>query len=314
MRSPRSSRASMRSRACCWSIRAPRQGHARQLPGLAVLASRTGCTCTKPNWRPSGPAFLEESDPTVRTLRQVGRFSHVHLGFFDGEFVPTEQDEAAGPDSFEVGIGNFLVYSVSLWERGGQSDAPERDQGASGCRTTMRDCGAQRLEAVRWFCLNNLRHIPLYVERGLYFQSFDRLYNAYQEFLQALFIVTPDVSRSRTTSGSVSRSWRSWACLSCTSSLPRLLEIGDLESTELVGKAEDPRAPAGRVRTRTPTSGALNQSRPGRRLAEPGGQICSFDRRKQLGVHAGCGRTSIGLAGIDRWSSSGSLFRSYSSK
>ena len=41
---------------------------------------------------------------------------------------------------------------------------------------------------MRWFCLNNLHHIPLYIERGLYFQSFDRLYNAYQEFLQALFI------------------------------------------------------------------------------------------------------------------------------
>ena len=26
------------------------------------------------------------------------------------------------------------------------------------------------------------------MKRGLYFQSFDRLYNAYQEFLQALFI------------------------------------------------------------------------------------------------------------------------------
>ena len=41
---------------------------------------------------------------------------------------------------------------------------------------------------VRRYCLNNLQHIPTYVERGLYFQSFDRLYNAYREFLQALFI------------------------------------------------------------------------------------------------------------------------------
>src|SRR5260221_12445297 len=46
----------------------------------------------------------------------------------------------------------------------------------------------QRLDMVRWHCLNNLHHIPLYIERGLYFQSLDRLYNAYREFLQALFI------------------------------------------------------------------------------------------------------------------------------
>ncbi len=63
-------------------------------------------------------AAFEAGDPTVRALRQVGKFSHVHLEFFDGQFVPTEQDEAAGPDSFELGIGNCLVYSVPLWERG----------------------------------------------------------------------------------------------------------------------------------------------------------------------------------------------------
>jgi len=32
------------------------------------------------------------------------------------------------------------------------------------------------------------QNIPLYLERGLYFQSFDRLYNTCREFLQALFI------------------------------------------------------------------------------------------------------------------------------
>ncbi len=46
----------------------------------------------------------------------------------------------------------------------------------------------ERLAIVRRFCLNNLHHIPLYVERGLYFQAFHRLYDAYREFLQALFI------------------------------------------------------------------------------------------------------------------------------
>jgi hypothetical protein len=41
---------------------------------------------------------------------------------------------------------------------------------------------------VKEYCLNNLHHIPLYVERELYFQSFNRLYHAIGEFLQALFI------------------------------------------------------------------------------------------------------------------------------
>src|SRR5512147_3294366 len=59
---------------------------------------------------------FEESDPAVEALRQVGKYSHVDSDYVDGVFTPTEQDEAAGPDDFEVGIGNFLVYSVPLWQ------------------------------------------------------------------------------------------------------------------------------------------------------------------------------------------------------
>ena len=41
---------------------------------------------------------------------------------------------------------------------------------------------------VRKYCLNNLDHIPLYIDRGLHFQCFNRFYDAFREFLQALFI------------------------------------------------------------------------------------------------------------------------------
>ena len=37
-------------------------------------------------------------------------------------------------------------------------------------------------------CEYDLNHIPNYIKRGLYFQAFDRLYIAFQKFLQALFI------------------------------------------------------------------------------------------------------------------------------
>jgi len=46
----------------------------------------------------------------------------------------------------------------------------------------------RRLAAAIGFARNNLAHVPLYVHRGLYFQAFHRLYHAFQEFLQALFI------------------------------------------------------------------------------------------------------------------------------
>ncbi len=101
-----------------------------------------------------------------------------------GSFAPRERDEAAGPDDFELEVGNFLAYSVSLWSG---SDY-YRQLKATWLPYYDEDLRLQRLEMVRWHCLNNLHHIPLYVKRGLYFQSFDRLYNAYREFLQALFI------------------------------------------------------------------------------------------------------------------------------
>jgi len=108
----------------------------------------------------------------------------VHPDFIHGVFLPREQDEAAGPDDFEIEVGNFLAYSVPLWQG---SDYLTQLKG-QWLPYYNEDLRKQRLDKVRWYCLNNLHHIPLYIERGLYFQSFDRLYYSYREFLQALFI------------------------------------------------------------------------------------------------------------------------------
>ena len=127
---------------------------------------------------------FENSNPAVKALCKVGKYSVVHPDFINGVFIPREQDEADGPDDFEVQIGNFLAYSVPLWQ-GSDYFAQLKQHWLPYYSEELRQ---QRLARVRWYCLNNLHHIPLYIERGLYFQSFDRLYNAYREFLQALFI------------------------------------------------------------------------------------------------------------------------------
>jgi hypothetical protein len=132
----------------------------------------------------AGWSELEKSSETIQKLYKVGKHSVVHPDFITGDFQPGEQDEAAGPDDFELQIGNFLAYSVPLWQ-GSNYFTQLKEQWLPYYSEELR---LKRLEKVRWFCLNNLHHIPLYIERGLYFQSFDRLYNAYQEFLQALFI------------------------------------------------------------------------------------------------------------------------------
>ncbi len=46
----------------------------------------------------------------------------------------------------------------------------------------------ERLETVRRYCLINLRHVPLMARRAEPFHAFHRLYLAFQEFLQALFL------------------------------------------------------------------------------------------------------------------------------
>ncbi|MDQ2690462.1 MAG: hypothetical protein M3Y68_00340 [Chloroflexota bacterium] len=127
---------------------------------------------------------LEASNKTIQALYNVGKYSVVHPDFIHGVFTPGEQDETAGPDDFEVQIGNFMAYSVPLWQG---SDYFEQLK-ARWLPYYPDELRQRRLQRVRWFCLNNLHHIPLYIERRLYFQSFDRLFNAYREFLQALFI------------------------------------------------------------------------------------------------------------------------------
>jgi predicted nucleotidyltransferase len=132
----------------------------------------------------AGWTEFEKSNQTIQDLYKAGKYSVVHPDFIHGVFNPKEQDEAAGPDDFEIELGNFLAYSVPLWE-GSDYFSQLKGQWLPYYDEELRQ---QRLDKVRWYCLNNLNHIPLYIERGLYFQSFDRLYNAYREFLQALFI------------------------------------------------------------------------------------------------------------------------------
>ncbi len=129
-------------------------------------------------------ARFEETNAAIAALKRAGKYSVVHPNFIDGVFAPPERDEAAGPDWFEVAIGNLLAYSVPLWHTGDYYQELKRQWLPYYDEALRRE----RLAMVRGYCLNNLRHIPPYIKRGLYFQCFDRLYNAYQEFLQALFI------------------------------------------------------------------------------------------------------------------------------
>ena len=128
-------------------------------------------------------AFYEKED-VFQQLLKLGDYSHVDLEFVSGDFKPGYHGWTSGPDDFELEIGNFIAYSVPLLKKSDYFDRLKKQWLPYYPEPLRKD----RLDMVREFCLNNLRHIPPYVRRGLYFQAFDRLYNAYREFLQALFI------------------------------------------------------------------------------------------------------------------------------
>ena len=125
-----------------------------------------------------------QNEQVFRDLEAVGKYSEVHLELTGGEYSPQERDWTSGPDSFEIEIGNFLVYSVPLFQLGDtfrQLTARWRPYYGNALRQS-------RLAEARMYCLNNLHHIPIYAPRGLYFACMHRLYVAHKEFLQALFI------------------------------------------------------------------------------------------------------------------------------
>lgn len=177
---------------------------------------------------------FEKTDATIQAMHMVGKYSVVHPVFFDGIFAPEERDEVAGPDGFELGMGNFLAYSIPLWQGNNRLDQLK----AEWLPYYNDELRQQRLGMVRWHCLNNLHHIPLYVERGLYFQAFDRLYNAYQEFLQALFI-------ARRTYPIAYNKWIKEQLVEILelpelyTQITHLFEIKHFESAELANKANE---------------------------------------------------------------------------
>jgi len=170
--------------------------------------------------------------PVFQQLAAVGKYAHVDLEFSDGHFVPTEHYWVGGPDEFELVIGNYLVYSVPLHQKGDYFHElkakwlPYYDEGLRHNRLSM----------VRKYCLNNLEHIPPYVERGLHFQCFNRFYDAFREFLQALFI-------ARQTYPIAYEKWIQEQIVDILGlpelyrRLPGLFEIHTFESYEILDKA-----------------------------------------------------------------------------
>lgn len=150
---------------------------------IAVLLSPEA-SAPERGWLEDRWRAFSETSPVLERLRGAGRFSYLHLDFFDGVFEPTVWGDGGGPDGFELEIGNRLNYAVPLSCRGTYLQALQ----ARWLPYYDEDLRNSRLNMVVSACANDLNHVPWFAGRGLHFASFDRLYRALQVYLQALFI------------------------------------------------------------------------------------------------------------------------------
>ena len=173
------------------------------------------------------------TDPKVHRFRSTGRFTQVHVDVFDGRMTPTVWDDGGGPDSFEVEIGNRIAYAAPLQDAGTYF----RELQSRWLPYYGDDLRLSRLAMVREACARDLDAIPFFLERSLYFQAFDRLYKAFQEFLQALFV-------ARRTYPLAYNKWireqvADWLALpELYEELPPILSVRNIESRELGDKAD----------------------------------------------------------------------------
>jgi predicted nucleotidyltransferase len=176
---------------------------------------------------------FRHNDPTLQRFHQSGRFAHVHLDFIDGVYTSEVWDEGGGPDAFEIEVGNHVFYSAPLWE----ATSAFADLQARWLPYYEESLRQDRLRMVAAACRYDLEHVPFLVGRGLYFQAFDRLYKAFQEFLQALFIgrLAYPIAYNKWIHEQVAVRL---GLPELYAQLPRVLELSHLEGDAILGNAE----------------------------------------------------------------------------
>ena len=177
--------------------------------------------------------IFHQGEPVFADLEKSGLYSNIEPYFVDGSFTPSDHGWTSGPDEFELEIGNLLVYSFPLWQGSDRLEKLKREW-LPYYSEALR---LERLKMVRNYCLNNLNHVEPFARRGLYFQGFNRFYDAYREFLQAVFI-------TRRIYPIAYDKWIREQIVEMLGMpylyeiLPHLFEIQNFESLEIVEKAQ----------------------------------------------------------------------------
>jgi hypothetical protein len=124
------------------------------------------------------------SQPAILQYKSSNPYAHLHLDIIDGKYKAGILEPGEPGDSFEIEIGNQVVYSAPMNDAGPyfrelqQTWLPYYDEALRSVR----------LAAIQHACKYDLDHIPILIKRELYFHAFDILGKAFREYLQALFI------------------------------------------------------------------------------------------------------------------------------
>src|SRR5664279_4224974 len=132
----------------------------------------------------TGWHIYAETQSTILKYKQLNQFAHLHLDIIDGIYTPTILEIGVASDFFEIEIGNQICYSAPMNKTG----LYFRELQNKWLPYYDEELRLQRLTMTRNACEYDLNHIPFFIKRGLYFQAFEILYKAFQEYLQTLFI------------------------------------------------------------------------------------------------------------------------------
>ena len=172
------------------------------------------------------------SQPAVVKYKDLSRYAHLHLDIIDANYIPAILEPGEPGDSFEIEIGNQIVYSAPMNETGPYFQElqdkwlPYYDEGLRSARLT----------AIRNACVYDLDHISGLVKRELYFHAFDTLCKAFRGYLQVLFIThrTYPIAYNKWIRDQVVN-WLGRADL--YQKLLPVLAISHIESDEMISKA-----------------------------------------------------------------------------
>ena len=173
------------------------------------------------------------SQPVIIKYKQSTPFAHLHLDIIDGNYTPAIQEVGGALDLFEIEIGNQICYSAPFEIIGPYF----RELQARWLPYYNESLRLQRLRMAKDACTYDLDYIPIFIKRQLYFQAFDILCKAFQEYLQALFIANKVYPiaynkwiREQTTK------WLNKPDL--YPDLPPILSVSNIESDEINNKAQ----------------------------------------------------------------------------